>query len=145
MTQIAWLAVAVLLSVLVDPVYAVAEISEQEALESSHKAIAKYGVVPPSWVFHVDHDLQQWHTIKSRWQERSLREKQFGREDTDFGPWLAKMEAAFAGKHVWAVVYKLILAPGERAFHPNAVVFVDADSGTVLAFIEPEGYPRFPK
>jgi hypothetical protein len=55
------------------------------------------------------------------------------------------MELVMERKRVWAVVYKLTLPPGERAFHTNAMVFVDADSGRVLAFIEPEGSPQFPK
>ncbi len=50
-----------------------------------------------------------------------------------------------AGRHVKAVVYNLVLPPGERALHPNAMVFVDANSGKVLAIIAPEGNLLFPK
>lgn len=145
MKQITWLGTAVLSCVLASPVCAVAEISEQMAIESAHKALVKSGDAPPGWTFYVDKELQRWQTLKSRWQESSIREKQLGREDTDFGPWLARMESVMEGKRVWAVVYKLTLSPGERAFHPNAMVFVDADSGRVLALIEPEGSPQFPK
>ena len=140
-----WLTRAALTCVLMDPVFASAEISEQVAIESAHKALVKSGVLPPGWTFYVDKELQRWLWLKSRWQESSIKEKQLGREDTDFGPWLARMESVMVGKRVWAVVYKLTLPPGERAFHTNAMVFVDADSGRVLAFIEPEGSPQFPK
>jgi len=107
--------------------------------------MARYGVVPPLWTSYIDHDLDRWQYIKALWQKRSATEKQLGREDTDFGPWLIKMESALAGRRVWAVVYKLTLPAGERAFHQNAMAFIDADTGVVLALIEPEGYPRFPK
>lgn len=140
-----WLTRAALICVLTDSVFAAAEISEQMAIESAHKAIAKYGVTTSRWTFHVEKDLRTLRDYKSRWAERSLKEQRLGREDTDFGPWLSQMESVTEGKHVWAVIYKLILSPGERAFHPNAMVFVDADSGKVLALIEPEGSPQFPK
>ena len=145
MKQMTWLSTVVLSCVLASPVCAVAEISKQTAIESAHKAIAKYGVTPSRWTFYVEKELQRWLWLKSRWQESSIREKQLGREDTDFGPWLAQMESVMEGKRVWAVIYKLTLSPGEKEFHPNAMVFVDADSGSVLALIEPEGSPQFPK
>lgn len=145
MKQITWLSTVVLSYVLLWPVWAVAEISEQMAIESAHKALVKSGAPPPGWTFYVDKELKRWHHIKALWEKRSAREKQLGREDTDFGPWLAQMESVMEGKRVWAVVYKLTLAPGEKAFHPNAMVFIDADSGSVIALIEPEGSPQFPK
>ena len=140
-----WLTRAALICVLTGPIFAAAEISEQMAIESAHKAIAKYAVTPARWTFYVEKDLRTLQFYKSRWQESSLIERRLGLEDTDFGPWLAQMESVTEGKRVWAVIYKLTLSPGERAFHPNATVFLDADSGRVLALIEPEGSPQFPK
>ena len=145
MLQLTWLYTAILFSALAYPVCAVAQISEHAATESADMVMARYGVVPPLWTSYIDHDLDRWQYIKALWQKRSATEKQLGREDTDFGPWLLKMESALAGRRVWAVVYKLTLPAGERAFHQNAMAFIDADTGVVLALIEPEGYPRFPK
>ena len=145
MIRIIWLLIMVVFSMMWGAADLFAEVSEEEVIASSHKALVKDGVLPKEWTFHIDKELQRWHHIKSLWQKASARERQLGRDDTDFGPWLEQMETAIAGKHVWAVVYRLILPPGERAFHPNAMVFVDVDSGRILAFIEPEGSPRFPK
>lgn len=99
MAKLTWLAtaVAVLSCALAAPVCAIAEISEQIAIESAHKAIAKYGVTPSRWTFYVEKDLQRWQDIKSWWQERSIRERRLGLEDTDFGPWLAQMESMIEG------------------------------------------------
>lgn len=145
MIRTAWLSIMIAFSVIWGAADLFAEVSEEDVIAASHKALAKDGALPKEWTFYIDKELQRWHHIKSLWQKASARERQLGRDDTEFGPWLEQMEAAIAGKHVWAVVYKLILPPGERAFHPNAMVLVDADSGRVLAFIEPEGVPHFLK
>lgn len=147
MTKLTWsvTVMAVLSSVLASPIYVAAEVSEKMAIESAHTAIATFGVTPSQWTFYVEKDHRTLQDYKTRWQERSLKEKQLGREDTDFGPWLARMESVTEGKRVWTVIYKLKLSPGQRALHPNAMVFIDADSGKVLALIEPEGSPQFPQ
>ncbi|TKB63805.1 MAG: hypothetical protein E8D48_02475 [Nitrospira sp.] len=135
----------VILFLLASPAYLGAEITEEKAIQSAHKAFSGDEPILPEWTFYLDKKLERWHWLKARWQKCSVKEKQMGREDTECGPWLAQMESVTAGKHVWAVVYKRVLAPGEEVLHPNAMVFVDADSGRVLAIITPEGAPLFPK
>jgi hypothetical protein len=122
-----------------------AEITDERTIQSANRAFVGEERLPPEWTFYLDKKLERWHWLKARWEECSVKDKKLGREDTVCGPELAQMESAMAGKHVWAVVYKLVLPPGERAFHPNAMVFVDANSGKVLAIIAPEGNLLFPK
>lgn len=145
MSQLWWLGVVASLAISADPTCVKAEIPEPVAVESANKAFVKDGVLPPEWTLYIDKDLQRWHHIKSQWQKSLAKERQLGREDAELESWLEQMESLMAGKHVWTVIYKLVLPPGERAFHPNATVFVDADSGRVLAIIEPEGSVKFPK
>ena len=144
MIRTTWLYALVLFSITLIHSGVLAEISEQEAVESAHKAIAKFGVLPKGWTFHVEKDLQRWESLKRAWEESSKTEKQLGRADTYFGPSLVRMESVMRGRNVWTVVYKLIIPPGQRSLHPNAMVFVDADSGSALALIEPEGSAQFP-
>lgn len=141
----AQITVILLLSLVASPACVGAEITEERAIQSANKAFAGEERLPPEWTVRLDKALQRWDHIKSLWQKASAKEKQLGREDTDFGPWLAQMESALAGKHVWAAVYKRVLTPGDDGFHPNGMVLVDADSGKVLAIVTPEGAPLFPK
>jgi|LNFM01.2.fsa_nt_gb hypothetical protein len=143
--QSAECSIIVLLFLLATSACVGAEITDERTIQSANKAFVGAERLPPEWSFHLDKQLEQWHWLKARWQECSVKDKQLGREDTVCGPELAQMESALAGRHVWAVVYKLVLPPGERAFHPNAMVFVDANSGKVLAIIAPEGNLLFPK
>ena len=137
--------IILLLSLLTSPACVGAEIPDERAIQFANKAFVGEERLPQEWTFYLDKKLERWHWLKARWQECSVKDKELGREDTVCGPDIAQMEFAMAGKHVWAVVYKRVLAPGERVFHPNAMVFVDADSGKVLAIISPEGAPLFPK
>jgi hypothetical protein len=122
-----------------------AQIADEKAIQSANTAFVGAEHLPPEWSSHLDKKLERWHWLKARWQECSVKDKKLGRVDTVCGPELAQMESAMAGRHVWAVVYNLVLPPGERALHPNAMVFVDANSGKVLAIIAPEGNLLFPK
>lgn len=134
-----------LLALFAGPACVAAEITDERAIQSANIAFVGAERVSPEWTFHLDKKLERWDWLKARWQECSVKDKKLGREDAVCGPDLAQMESAMAGRHVWAVVYKRVLSPGEFSFHPNAMVFVDADSSKVLAIITPEGAPLFPK
>lgn len=133
------------LVLLASPAQLWALITDETAIQSAHKAFSGEEPLLPEWTFYLDKKLERWHWLKTRWQECSIKDKKMGREDTECGPWLAQMELVTAGKHVWAVVYKRVPVPGEFILHPNAMVFLDADSGKVIVIITPEGAPLFPK
>lgn len=141
----AQITVILLLSLVASPACVGVEIREERAIQSANKAFGGDESLLPEWTFYLDKKLERWHWLKTRWQECSIKDKKLGREDTVCGPDLAQMESAIAGRHVWSVVYKRVLVPGEEVFHPNAMVFVDADSGKVLAIIAPEGNLLIPK
>lgn len=143
LSQLWWLGGVVIVTMLACPICVKAEVSEQVVVEAATRFLVKDGVLPPEWTFQVDKDLQRWRHVKAQWQKSLANERKLGREDAELESWLARMESVMAGKQVWAVVYKLTLPPGEQAFHHNATVFVDADSGRVLAIIEPEGSVKF--
>ena len=144
MTQFTLLSSLLLAHVLVSPITVGAEITDERAAQLAHKAFAGKEQLPPEWTFRLDKKLERWEWLKPRWQECSEKDRKLGREDI-CGAELAQMELALAGRRVWAVVYRSAPQVEELRLHPNAMVFVDADSAKVLAIITTEGAILFPK
>lgn len=144
MTRLTLLSALLLVHVLVWPIAVGAEITSKRAAQSAHKALFGQEQLPPEWTVYLDKKLKRWEWLKSRWQECSEKDRKLGREDI-CGSELAQMESVLAGKRVWAVVYRSKPEVEELRLHPNAMVFVDADSAKVLTIITPEGAMRFPK
>ena len=154
MIRLRLLGVLLIAQVLICPLTVGAEITGDRAVQAANKAVVGDEQFPPEWTLSVskniqwavslDKDLKMWQHIKAGWQKRSAREQQLGKEDDAFGPWLTRMESVLVGKNVWGVVYKAVSQSKQLLLHPDAMVFVDADSGKVLAIISPEGAPLFP-
>ncbi len=140
MARFSLLGALLLAHVLACPITVGAEITDERAAQSAHKAFVGKELLSPEWTFHIDKKLERWEWLKSRWQECSEKDRKLGREDI-CGSDLVQMDSALAGRRVWAIVYKRVLP----SLHPNGMVFVDVDSAKVLAMITTEGAPLFPK
>ncbi len=118
------------------PLRASGEISDQQALELANKEIVKFYVDPKHWDVHIDKTLQDWKLTRDSW-EKWVNTLATGMA-AETRARIAEIETAIKGKAVWLVVYNLKVPPGKRILHAHAIVFLDAETGEVLAVVNPE-------
>jgi len=118
------------------PLHAVGEISESQAIELANKEAEKYHIHPAQWTIRAEKDPREWHVARKDWEHWVATVARGEAAHTNAR--IAKIENAIKGREVWFVTYKRIIPPGQVPHHSEAIVFLDAQTGTILDVINPE-------